>query len=253
MPDPKNNSAQQGVQVISRAVAILRTLRERKASLSLGQISEAVCLPRSTVQRIVNALIAENLLTRASPRGGYRIGPEIQLLAAAGRVDVANLVRPHLTALSRETGETVDLAEFRHDHMVFIDQNVGTHRLRAVATVGEEFPLFCTANGKACLSLQDDQAIDRLFKGELRDSQQGNRLLSEFFVEIEQIRQQGYAFDLGEHTEGISAVGAAFVDLDQRVYAISIPVPTPRFEQSRDQLTECLLRTLKVVNGIFAV
>lgn len=69
----------------------------------------------------------------------------------AGRVGLArstvqrivNAMRPYLAA-------------FRVDHMAFIEQIVGPHRLRAVATVGESFPLTLTANGKACLVLMDN-------------------------------------------------------------------------------------------------
>ena len=41
----------QGIQVIARAAAILRVLRDSQGGLSLGQISRQVDLPRSTVQR----------------------------------------------------------------------------------------------------------------------------------------------------------------------------------------------------------
>ena len=119
-------------------------------------------LARSTVQRIVNALAAERLVMSLPQGGGYRLGPEIQAMAAASRLDIANDIRAYLAALSEATGETVDLAAFREDHMVFIDQIVGSHRLRAVATVGETFPLTAPANGKACLAMLDNDTIEAL-------------------------------------------------------------------------------------------
>jgi hypothetical protein len=50
-----------------RTIADLRSLRDEPDGLSLGQIATRVELPRSTVQRIVHALIAERFLMAASP------------------------------------------------------------------------------------------------------------------------------------------------------------------------------------------
>lgn len=67
MPKPEENGS--GVQVIARAAAILRSLKNESDGLSLGQIAERVGLPRSTVQRIVGALHAESLVIAAAPIG----------------------------------------------------------------------------------------------------------------------------------------------------------------------------------------
>src|SRR5215469_5171489 len=150
------------VQVIARAAAILRVLEDEMDGLSLGQIAQRVNLARSTVQRIVGALAAEKFLIAASPNGRVRLGPTILRLAASARTDFVAIARPHLTQLSHELKETVDLSVVKHDHLVFIDQVVGSQRLRTVSAVGETFPLHCTANGKAYLATLDDTAIVKL-------------------------------------------------------------------------------------------
>lgn len=227
-----------GVQVISRAVAILRVLARHRDGLSLGQIAKQVDLPRSTVQRIVHSLVAEDMVMLVGAEGGFQLGSEIQLLAAAGRNDVVDAARPVIRALSQETGETVDLAQLRDSAMIFIDQIVGSHRLRTAATVGELFPLVCSANGKAGLAMLDDATARRLAQAELGADAE---IVDAFMQELVTVRSRGYAYDLDQHTTGISAVGAAFVDRDQRVYAVSIPVPTPRFEVHREILTAKLI------------
>ena len=246
----KNINKTGGVQVISRAAEILRALKEDDRGLSLGAIAERVGLPRSTVQRLVNALIAEGLVVASSAGGGLRLGPEIQALAAASRLAVGDLLRPILEELSQKTGETVDLSVFRDDHMLFVDQVVGTHRLRAVSAVGEVFPMTTTANGKAALSLLDDEivvAIAERKRGTKRGSKKAIRQLQ---VEIDRARQAGYALDLDEHTEGISAVGAAFAAQTGSIYAISIPAPSHRFGEQRATLTQALLDALEGVMAI---
>lgn len=247
---PQKSTPANGIQVIARAAEILRVLKHDNSGLSLGRIAERVGLPRSTVQRIVNALVSEGFVMTTAAEGGLRLGPEIQSLAAAGRIDVAELIRPMLAELARETGETVDLAVFRTDHMVFVDQAVGTQRLRTVSAVGETFPMITTANGKAVLALLDDELAASLTARALKADDAPQKTLSEIIAQIEDVRETGVAWDFDEHTDGISAVGMAFTEPSGMVYALSIPVPSHRFSKSKDRLAHLLSATVKKVTSV---
>ena len=142
----------QGVQVIARAAALLRALEKHPDGLSLGELARALALPRSTVQRIVDALDREGLVIAASAASGVRLGPALLALAAATRFHIAEVARQTLEALAKECGETVDLSLADQDKVVFIDQVAGTHRLTAVSALGVSFPLHSSANGKAVLA-----------------------------------------------------------------------------------------------------
>ncbi len=65
-----------GVQAIARAASVLRALGARGQGMSLSEIAAAVDLPRSTVQRLVQALQQERLVETGTPGAG-----------GAGRVD----------------------------------------------------------------------------------------------------------------------------------------------------------------------
>jgi DNA-binding transcriptional ArsR family regulator len=62
----------EGIQVISRAAAILRAVGAQPDGLSLGKLANATGLARSTVQRIVDALEMEHLVQAGA--GGVRPG-----------------------------------------------------------------------------------------------------------------------------------------------------------------------------------
>ena len=70
----KNFTSSQGIQVIARAAAILRVLKDDNSGLSLGQIADRTRLARSTVQRIVNALADEGLVMTGERGGSLRLG-----------------------------------------------------------------------------------------------------------------------------------------------------------------------------------
>ena len=238
----KKINGSQGIQVITRAADILRALKTDPNGLSLGQIASRVNLPRSTVQRIVGALMAERLIMSSATEGGLRLGPEIHSLAMASKFDITDTIRPIIKALSDATGETVDLAELRGDKVVFIDQVEGSHRLRTVSAVGDAFPLTNTANGKAVLALMDSLDANNLIKQELSTIEKSSRIVDDVIQEIDLARECGYSLDRDEHTVGISAVGAAFCDQFNTLYAISIPVPSQRFADKMELLI-CSLQT----------
>lgn len=241
-----------GIQVIARAAAILRALRDDQSGMSLGQIAEKVGLPRSTVQRIVAALAQERLVIAQASGGGLRLGPELTTLAAAARFNVVERCRPLLVELAQRTGETVDLSVLRDKGMVFLDQVAGTHRLRAVSSVGEVFALTSTANGRACLALLPEQEARALA---LREWQRldlpGD--IAAFIARLARIREAGIALDLDEHTKGISALGFAFRDLAGELHAISVPVPSSRFETVRVRIEPELRRTKAQVERLMSI
>jgi DNA-binding IclR family transcriptional regulator len=242
------------VQVIARAAAILRALEDETLGLSLGQIAQRVGLARSTVQRIVSALESENLLIAASPTGRVRLGPTIARLATSVQTDFVSIARPFLIHLSDELRETVDLAIVKKDHLVFIEQVIGPQRLRTVSAVGETFPLHCTANGKAYLAALDEVAIARLIgtKYERRTAATLTRL-EELLKDLKSVRKNGIAFDLEEHTAGISAAGVIMRDPLGNHIAISVPVPAQRFTQNQMLIAERLIATKQKLEERLAV
>lgn len=224
-----------GIQVISRAAQILRELKTDNSGQSLGELATQTGLPRSTVQRIVNALIVEGFVTTSGKDGDLRLGPEVQALAAAGRVDITVMMRPWLEQLAEETGETVDLARFDGTHMTFVDQVAGRNRLSAVSVPGLQFPLVNTANGKAVLALLPKEEVNRLCAINTPGKER-NALLEE----LRETRTSGLALDLDDHTPGISAAGIAFRTVGGEVFAVSIPAPSERFIKKRKAITQAL-------------
>jgi DNA-binding IclR family transcriptional regulator len=235
------SSANTGVQVIARAAQILRALDGEPNGLSLSQLSERLSLPRSTVHRVVTALATEGFLAAASPNGRVRLGPELARLALASRRELRAELRPYLQRLFDSLNETVDCAVLDGDHLRFIDQIPAPHRLRAVSAVGATFPLHCTANGKALLAELSVEEVTRVLPTRLKRCTPATLTArSELMAELETVRASRVAFDRDEHTTGISAAGIAVRDPFGALAAISVPMPTQRFDGREAELGEAL-------------
>ncbi len=234
----------QGIQVISRAASLLRALEHQPDGMSLGQLAKVVGLPRSTVQRIVDALDTEGFVIAASAASGVRLGPALLALAAATRFHIADAARQTMEALAKECGETVDLSLADQDKVVFIDQVAGTHRLTATSAVGVSFPLHSSANGKAVLAAMDDADIARLRKRLRLVAMTPNTITTweRLDREITTIRATGLAFDREENSLGICAAAMALRSPSGEIAAISLPVPTQRFTDNEAALSAALLK-----------
>jgi DNA-binding IclR family transcriptional regulator len=219
-----------GIQVISRAAQIMRSLSAQQRGLTLSEIAENVGLPRSTVHRIISALAAEGLTVAVSPAGGYRLGPEFIRLAEAERGELRKVAHPYLEQLSADLSETVDLAVLVRDHVSFVDQVAAPQRLRAVSSVGASFPAHCTANGKVLLAQHDDDYLRKLLPPKLA-ALTPNTVTDreELLRQLADVRADGVGYDREEHTLGICAVGAPVRDAYGVVAALTVPLPTQRF------------------------
>jgi DNA-binding IclR family transcriptional regulator len=231
-----------GVRVLSRAARMSRRLAAEPEGLTAIELADRVGLPRSTTYRIVGALCQEGLM-RVLPSGKLRIGAGLMSIAAAGRRDLRHEAAPYLERLSHELDETVELVVLDGDEALFTNQYVSSRSLRVVAEVGDRFPLYCTACGKALLAELPHAEAERLVPEELLPlTPHTNVHRGELLRELDLVRANGVAYDHQEHSLGISAVGAAIRDASGASAAVTVVMPAARLEGNEERVASALLR-----------
>lgn len=218
-----------GIQVISRAATILRALEQRPEGLSLSAIAKAVALPRSTVQRIVDALEREGLVL-ASAAGEIRLGPAILRLAAATRFDIAEQARPVMLALAQKLGETIILSIGNKDKVVNIEHVLGQHHFGVLIPLGILLPLHCSSTGKAFLAALDEGELERVKKRIrlTRETENSKTSWTALEQELKTIRESGVAFDHDECSPGVSAVSVAIRKSADASAMLTVLLPSQR-------------------------
>lgn len=242
-----------GVQVISRAAAILRCLEDSPGGMSLGAIATKSGLPRSTVQRLVDALIGEQLL-ELHARGGVALGPAFVRLAGHSHVDVVKTAAPFLEELSKATGETAVLVGLSGTELLVLQSVISDQALRVCPVVGNFLSVYATAGGKILLSGMDDEGVRELLNGRMERFTPKTPALDELLSQLSDVRSSGFATDFDEHTPGVGAI-AVGLKTAQGEYAIDVVGPVWRMEKSmseiRDALVICqsnLSKALRVVS-----
>ncbi len=243
----ENEKATQGIQVISRAAAILRVLSDRPQSL--GSIASATQLPRSTVQRIVEALALESLVEAGSK--GVRLGWGLADIAKRNETNIITTARPVLETLFARTHETVDISTALGSEVSFLDRIISDQELRVVSFPNKPRPLYAKANGKALLACLSNQEIERLFSEKLTALTNHTLTdLSALLAEIEQVRKSGFAYDLEEHALGVCAIGTSLVAPDGKPYAFSVAMPLSRFESMKQEAESALNEARTMLKGL---
>jgi len=243
-----------GVQVISRAALLLRELSLVPEGLTPIALADRVGLPRSTCYRIVGALCQEGLM-RLAPSGKLHIGAGLISIAATARRELRHEAAPYLKKLSLELHETVELVVLDGDEALFTDQYVPQRSLRVVAEVGDRFPLYCTACGKALLAELSQEDAEKLVPQPIVPLTSHTIIdRGALLDEVEAARTAGVAFDHQEHTLGVSAVGAALRDSGGSMAAITVAMPAARLEGQEERIAAALLRARediqRVINAV---
>jgi DNA-binding IclR family transcriptional regulator len=239
-----DDSPQNQIQVIGRAAKILRALRDAPATgLPLSQLAAEVGLPRTTAHRIVQSLAVEGFVINSPDERNVHLGPELGRLAVATQTDFDQVCHALMEDLARQIGETVDLAVLQGLDIRFVDHVPAQQRLRLGTVIGDVFPAYCTANGKALLAAMPREFVTAALPAQLpaltphtitdRD---------ELVRELDEVRELGYAFDREEQSERICAVGVLVRDRSGARASLTIAAPAERFYPREDELVEAILR-----------
>lgn len=212
--------------------------KENGGPLGITELSKRLKLPKSTVFQIVHSLEKFGWLDRVEESRKFVLG--LRLFELGNLVQANSRLRqialPYLEELREETGETVYLVVYSRGEIVYLECLESQLRLRAHPVYGLRVPLHCTSLGKAIMAFLSPSEVEQIVaeKGLPRFTSRTITDLEVLKVELQKIRDRGYAVDWGEHEEGIRCVGAPVYNSLGRVFAaISISGPDSRFTEEK--------------------
>lgn len=215
-------------QSLSRGLQILFELGSE--GHTLDELAETLDVHKTTVLRLLRTLESERFV-RHDDAHRYYLGSRLFAMASDSlrHFDVRERVGPHLRELSREVGgQTVHLAAFENDHVVYIDKVESTHSIRMYSRIGLTAAIHCTAVGKVLAAALAPTRRAALI-GELDLQSFTDHTITSadaLLRELEKVDGQGWAMDRAEHEEFINCIGAPVHDVDGRVVAaVSVSVP----------------------------
>lgn len=222
------------IQVIDRAVSLMRLLAEAEGPQGLREIARQTSLSPSTTRRIL-ASLCHHQLCEQTPEGAYRLGLALFELGTRVEADLDIRTRslPALKRLSEISHLTAFICVQRDERVIAIERVDGRYAFSLALTVGGSLPLHAGAAPRALLAYTPEEEALRLL-----EQNPPERLTERTLVDREEIladmrasRQRGYAISDEDVTPGVAALGMpVFGHLfsDRPVAAISIAGLVPQ-------------------------
>ncbi len=128
---------------------------------------------------------------RQEPPKEYAPGPRLIGLGESASRLVTNWVEPQLRDLVDEVGESVNLAMFEDDHIIYVAQAPGRHSMRMFTEVGRRVGVHCTAVGKAVLASFPPDRTTAILRRAGMPAYTSTTVMTQinFFAELERLRE----------------------------------------------------------------
>ncbi len=195
---------------IDKALGILELLSDRPNGLRMVDIARELGMAKSSAHLTLEVLRARGYVIR-DEAGCHRLG--LKLFELGARVlqalDVRQVARPHLEALSRRTGLTTHLAKLDGHQVVYLDRVDGHGLVRFDTYVGKRAPVNLTAVGKAIVAYLPESQLDEILRVDFRrGTERSPSLPYDFKVQLREFRELGYMVEDEEEVPGIYCVAA---------------------------------------------
>lgn len=203
------------VRVLGRAFDILEALSRENAPMTLSEISEAVGLSKSTVHRILTAMLDRSFVAKTDA-GSYTIGFKIIELASThiNNLELLTEAAPFLDKITRELDLTAHLGILDGPDVVYLEKLDGHPNSQMYTRVGHRSPGFCSSIGKCLMAGMSSEELGEVldlcdFKRYTKNTITDRR---ELIRHLRQVRLQGWAMDDEEFEEGHRCIGATIYD-----------------------------------------
>lgn len=224
---------EESVRSVERAFSILKAFTRDDYKLSLSEISQRIQLPVTTTLRIANTLERLNMLQRHSDRA-YSLGSQLYLLGSIAKVNFRpqQIIYPYMKLIRDESKEAVSLYGIEGLNRVCYEHVDSLLSMRCVVRVGDRFPLWAGAGGKAMLAFLDNETIEAATAQAYRITDTTICSPEEFAEDLLNIRALGYAVSRGEREDGIFSVAIPiFNRRGDIVFSFSVAGPATRFTE----------------------
>lgn len=222
------------------AVRLLDALANLQGAATLDELTRVLGEPRSSVHRILNTLVEADLVQRAAPRGGYRMGPKVMNWGSAflRAVSINDEFRQVVAPIVARVNETMQLAVLDFPDVVFVAYVDSERAVRLVTQVGRRLPAHATAVGKALLAFSG-RPVTELYLGHELRRLTPNTVTSvcELERQLERARRRGWTEAHQESSANLTCLAAPVRAYDGRVVAaMSFCVPEPALKLSYRQM-----------------
>lgn len=230
-----SKSPAQGLQTVSRAIAMIRTFRGGRREMSLKQLTDEMGLNKVTTFRLAQTLLAEGVLTQ-NDSGRYSVATAALALVDGliGGDSLSAVAMPHLEAARDRCGETAAVLVREGWWRVVLATVSSQQPVRYVLEVGSRHVLHQGAAGQCLLLGLSPSELEDLWVFMAKDplSQSFGLTQEEVLARMDHVRSHGWGTAKAEWNADSASVGAPIRDAAGNVVAaLTLALPITRYNE----------------------
>ncbi len=191
-----------------KGLRVLEAMARSAKPTGVAELAAQLKLGNSNVHRLLTTLVDEGYARRRADMAKYELTMklwEFRNLPISG-IESEELALEDLTRLSQLTNETVYVSILDGVETVFIHQLESNHAVQA--RVVSRQPAYASATGKAILAFQDVHVIEQVAATLKKLTPMTVDSKARLLEELAEIRERGYATNIGEAREDVNGVAA---------------------------------------------
>ncbi|WP_135305576.1 IclR family transcriptional regulator [Haloarcula amylovorans] len=241
-----NGPPKRRINAAENTFAIIDYIREH-GNTTLPELAAELDLTKSTVHTYLATMLDLGYLRQND--NTYSLSLKFLDLGEAVRRDtgIITIVREGLRDIVEQTDDIAWFIVEEAGEAVFVEKALGENAVQPYGSVGKRTTLHDIAGGKAILAhlpedrvreILDEQGLTKRTEKTIDDRE-------DFFDNLQQIREQGYATNDGENVEGWRAISSPILYEDEVVGAIATSGPAHRLRAERfnEQIPEIVMAT----------
>lgn len=219
------------IKAVETSHAVIEALLSLEQA-TVTEVANEVSVSKGGVYKHLKTLRAGGYVVRDGNE--YRLG--YRFLDIGGKIRYTHpssqTIKGRIQELAEETNETSIYTVLDDGRTTTLFRETGSRGVSTRTRIGKQLYPHETAAGKAILSIRPDEEVQRLLDETGLPPVTENTITdeTEFRDELEAVREQGYAFNLGESVEGLVAVAAPLVPGDEVLGACSVTGPYHRLK-----------------------
>ena len=236
------------MNAIEKALALLMAFQENQSVWGVRELSARFGFSPATVQRILQPLKAYGFVEQDPTTRRYRLGHVYFgfLHALQSAFPLTQAAMPHMQQLLSQTQETVHLNVIDGEERLCIDTLESFQHLKASMPIGSRSPLHAGASSKCLLAFSNRAFIDSYLQHTEFKAVTAHTIVDRTTLEVElqTIRNTGYAVSLSERNPGLGSISApVFNHKGLLLGAISLAIPEIRYNDHphRSSCLSCIL------------
>lgn len=225
-------SANRPIKSDETMFAIIQKIRELNGA-GVTELADHVGMSKASIHHHLSTMQDHGFVTNVD--GTYNLGLMFFAIGveARNRYTLYHAAKPELPNLADRVQEAVWAYVEMNGKGMFIDGNTENSTLRLESVVGTSQHLHCCAIGKAILAYLPEARVEEIIQQHGLPKMTENTVTTEenLWDELETVREQGYALNLGEDIDSIHAAGVPVMDGSEVIGALGTGGPANRLDR----------------------